>query len=272
MTFRLLVLLLLIGDVAWARDRPQGTLVVDVRLNERAAPGGTRLYVHRIGRVEDEVATGWPGEPFSVPEGSWKVRAIIPGGPLGPVEVSRSVRIAKDKRETMEIRAVHEFGFLRVDVKSGNVVLEETGATLYPGDRPNGEGVSLILGQAEPLPVGRYTLLVEWLSVGGVVQKTISGIEIKFEETTTRAVDLGPTGVLSVDVQGLLEGSDATVELYRSGGFEAIGTLPHFEAYRVPVGRYDLRIVQRWPLPRIWARKGVEISTDEEKLVIIPAR
>lgn len=265
-------LALLSAHVAVAADRATSSVIVDVGLNEHPAPSGTRIFVHRPRKPEAEVAQGWPGEPIPLPAGVWTVRAVVPGGPLGPIEVAETLLLRKAERRRIRLVARHAFGFLRVDARTSGVRPDEAGAMAFSGDDVKGNGISLVLGQAEPLPVGRYTLVVTWLSVGGIVEKRVSGVEVAFEETWAQTVDLGPSGVLNVDVQGLDERSDATVELFRAGERVSLSTLPRFEPYRVPEGRYDLRVVQHVPVGRVWERRSVRVRDGEDKLVIIPAQ
>lgn len=274
MTRRVLIFLLLFQTVARAADvdSKPATLQVEVRLNARPAPGGTRLFVHRPGRVDDEVATGWPGEPFNVPAGRWEVRAVIPAGAMGTIEVSRFILTTADKPLRITLDAVRKFGFLLVSVKSGDVVIEDAAATLHAGKPRTGNGVPLVVGMAEPTPVGRYTVGVEWDSQGGTIQKWLPDVEVAFEETNTLVVDIGPTGMLSVDLQNAPDDSNAEIALVRAKRIEPVGTLAPFVPFRVPAGVYSIRVVQTWPRPALWWKRNVEIKPDEEKMVIIDTR
>lgn len=269
-----LVFLLLFHAAAHAAeaDAKPATLQAEVRLNARPAPGGTRLFVHRPGRVDDEVAAGWPGEPFSVPAGRWEVRAVIPAGAMGTIEVSRFILTTAGKPLQITLDAVRKFGFLRVSVKSGDVVIDDASATLYSGTPRAENGVPLVVGTAEPAPVGRYTVGVEWDSQGGTITKWLKDVEVAFEETTTHVVDIGPTGMLTVDLQDAPDDSNAEIVLVRAKRIEPIGTLMRFVPFRVPAGVYSVRVVQTWPRPGLWWKRDVEIKADEEKMVIINTR
>lgn len=267
-----LLLLFQLGANATDDAMRQATLQADVRLNGRPAPGGTRLFVHWPGRVDDEVASGWPGEPFEVPAGRWEVRAIIPAGAMGTIEVSRFILATADEPLRITLDAVRKFGFLRVSVKSGEVVIDDAAVTLYSGPVRAENGVQLVAGMAEPTPVGRYTVEVEWHSQGGTVHKRVRDVEVRFEETNAVDVDIGPTGLLSVDLQDAAQDSNAVIALVRGKGVEPIGTLGRFEPFRVPAGTYSVRVVQTWPRPGLWWRRNVEVKADEEKMVIINTR
>lgn len=260
-------------NLAVALSDDPAKLVVDVRLNNRPAPGGTRLFVHKPGLVDEEVASGWPGEAFVVPPGRWDVRAEIPGGTAGMIVVWQpEVRVTPGQRLKLRLDAAHKLGFLQVDIVSGDVTLIDAAATLHEGDKRSGEGLSVVVGQAEPTPVGRYTLEVEWYSAGGVVRKRVSDVVVESEKITRKVVDLGPTGNLSVDLQGFANDTDAVIELVRPRQMEPVGTLAPFEPFRVPAGRYDVRVLQTWPLPGLWWRRGVEVKAGDEKMLIINAK
>lgn len=260
-------------NLAVAMSTEPARLVVDVRLNGRPAPGGTRLFVHKPGLVEEEVASGWPGEAFAVPPGRWDVRAEIPGGAAGMIVVWQpEVRVVAGQRIKLRLDAAHKLGFLHVDVVSGDVVLIDAAATLHEGDRRSGDGVSLVVGQADPTPVGRYTVGVEWHSAGGTVRKWVGDVVVESEKITKKVIDVGPTGNLSVDLQGFSNDTDAVIHLVRPRQLEPVGTLAPFEPFRVPAGRYDVRVLQTWPLPGLWWRRDVEIKAGDEKMLIINAK
>lgn len=243
-------------------------LRVRVRLNGEDVPPSSRVIVHPVGDPTREIASGFPNEVLRLPPGRYDVRAEIVGSAVGSVEVWRpSVEVKEGETTRLTLDAAQRVGHLRVNVKSGRETLDDAEVLLLPnGSREDGTTV-LIAGRASLVPEGTYTVLARLETPGGFMEAFEDDVQVRRNEPQDLTVDIGPTGVLVVEVAGHGEASGISVALMIPGELESVGEIEAFGQYRLPVGRYDLRVQLPGLLPRMWWLRGIEVTANELKRV-----
>lgn len=242
-----------------------------VRLNGERAPEGTRLWVFAPKTRDDPVASGWPDESFRVPSGTWDVVAELPVNSLDPMRVWRSgVEVKPGDTVRFSLDATQAFGGIRARAVSGDERIDEAALVLLPnGSRRNPQG-TLTGGVVATLPPGTYTVGAILETSAGSLRAYVDGVNVAAHETTDVTVDLGPTGLLQVNVKGGAYGDGVLAGLVREGEITPAGWLTTFMPDRVRAGTYDLRLEKAGTLRQVWWHRGVVVRAGETTTVEVP--
>lgn len=254
-----------------ALGKGPGRLVVRVRLNGVTAPEGTRLFLHPPGDRTTEVASGWPDEPLVASPGRYDVRATIPGSAFGDIEVWRAgVSLEAGVTAEVTLDARQKMGAVRVQAASGGEPVDEA-VLMVLSNGARGDSDNTIAGGDEArLPAGTYTLAARLETPGGAVVGYRDGVKVVPDGLAQVTVEMGPCGTLEVEVGGDDSGL-WNVGLVRPGETRPSGWLETGTAYRVPAGRYDLRL-ERQAGVRTLLQRGVVVAPGEHKHVVVKGR
>lgn len=248
-----------------------GQLTVKVRLNGKPAPQGTRLFVHRPGETSDELASGWPDEPLRIVPGLYDVRAQIPGGAFGFIDVWRpDVKVEPGGKLAFALDAVQKQGTLLARVKSSGVLVEEAGITLMPNKARDGAGAELQPGQPTTVPAGTWTLAARAETLLGFVESFKDDVVVAPGEKRELDLDVGQTGSITVEVIGLSEDENISVGIVKPGQMDPAAWTTAFAPLRLPAGKYHLVLEWGRPLPRVWWHRDVVVPAGGHRVVLVP--
>lgn len=255
--------------MADASGREPGTLLARVRFNGDEAPSGTRVFVFRPGESE-HVASGWSGETFKVPPGLYDVRAMLPIGAFGGLEVAQqAVGIRAGEFREVALDGVQKVGALRAFARSAGDRVEEAQLYILPsGSRDLSVGQPLFDGQTTMLPVGTYTVGLQLATPVRTLLSFQDGVKVATDAPANVTLDVGPTAYLSVVVSGAREDEGWSVGLSPGSGFSPAGWVSAFGTYRLPAGRYDLRLEKGGRMfPLVFWHRGVVLGEGDRKVV-----
>lgn len=266
--------LVLLASATTARAAPEstdgGAILVHVTLNGDPAPPGTRLWVHQPGDRDDPIGWGWPDESLELPAGTYDVLAELPVNVLDPVRVWRErVEVKVGETVRFELNAVQKLGSIRATVVSGEERIDGAAVLLLPSGTRGFTPHSFPDGEVRTLPPGRYTVRANLESSAGPITGYADGVEITADELTEVTVNLGPTGLLQVDVKDGSYGDGVMAGLVPEGHVHPVGWLLTFSPDRVKAGTYDLMLKKAGVVPQVWWHRGVEVRAGETTTVVV---
>lgn len=242
-------------------------VTVRVRLNGLPAPGGTRITLHRPGRKDDEVASGYADEPFDAPPGRWDVRAAVQANALGELDVWReAVEMQAGADVALTLDARQKQALVRAWAEAAGEPVDEAALmVLAPGTRGDSDW-SLEPHTPTALPEGTYTIAARLETPGGELRGYRDGVKVGAEGEQDVVVELAPNGWL--EVRPPKDGEGWNMLLVRPGGRERDASWYDVgQPWRVPAGRYDVKL-ERGGLPPAlrWVR-GVVVKARERTVV-----
>ncbi len=215
------------------------TVLVHVRLNGRAAPTGTRVFLFRPGRRTYSVADGFPDETFTTPPGTYDVRAEIPAT-LGDIVVWKpAVEFVGGKTVEIQLDAVQELGLVRARAVSGRDALPFTVVSVLPNRSRGDSDADIDAGRDARLPVGVYTLTAQYDTPLGTLRGFVDDVVVEASGVAKATVDVGPTAKIRIDLDGP-QPPGGTIAFTRAGHRRVLGWVDLGEPWRLPVGCYDL--------------------------------
>jgi hypothetical protein len=247
-------------------------LVATVMLNGQPAPQGTRIAIYHAGETDEAVAGGAPGEPIIVPPGRYDVRALIPGGPSGNIDVWKpEVTILPGSSQSITLAAAQKRGTLRVTVLSGGEQADDATVALVPaGESSDGQPL-FQANVTHAAPVGTFTLVAQIETPLGALRISRPGVKVSANQLTALTVDVGPSARLTVEIPGRGPESSIIVGVVRAGQVEPAGNIDAFTTQRLPPGRYDLRIENpNDGAPRVYWYRHVELKPGDSRTVLAP--